>query len=471
MTRPDAPGGIHKENKVQITFTYDDGSQDTLPLEIRNWWAMNGQHKGAITTPFHWTGAGTKENANTVIFHMNIQVPHQLSGRRLTSITVPPAGKHNALHLFALSTVSAQEGSGPVVKPAFVRATRRWEDVDGRKAQVVEVALINLRSLTAIDDKRAWAGPQEVSLKGSSFKTIRPARVSRLIPGDQVTVDVLVEPTSESASFDGAEVVLSGGESHPVKVTGSHIVHDHTQWTAEQAEGHSAAKWFTDAKFGIFIHWGLFSVPAWADEGKYAEWYWHWQHTADVNGPGTYDHHLKTYGADFVYDDFIPMFQGEKYDPKEWVDLFADAGAKYFVFTTKHHDGYALFDAKATTNRTSLVMGPKRDFTRELFDAAEKHQPGLKKGAYYSMPEWYNPLYVPYGRDDGPLSFWGGPAKNAYDSSKVEEYHGHIDVGDYIEGLQVPHLEILAKDYGSDLIWGDIGMAVSGSAGTGAKTH
>jgi alpha-L-fucosidase len=92
-------------------------------------------------------------------------------------------------------------------------------------------------------------------------------------------------------------------------------------------------------------------------------------------------------------------------------------------------------------------------------DAAEKYQPGLYKGAYYSMPEWYNPLYVPYGRDDGALPFWGGPSKNPYNGT-VEEYTGHIDVGDYISGLQVPQLEILANDYNVDLIWGDIGMAV-----------
>jgi len=466
----DPRGGIHKENKVSITFNYDDGDSDVLPLEIRNWWAPNGQHKGAICTPFHWIGKGQKYNERTVIFHMPVHVPYSrgLAGRKLKSITLPTAGKHNALHLFALSYVPAArvEGDTPTlgdkVRPLRVVATRRWEDVSqGTKAQVVEVTVLNPLSLTALGNPKAWTSTLEVSLAGSSFQTVRPATISRLMPADRVLVEVPVIPTSSSSTFDDATLqIASEGNtvSFPVHLEGSQLVQDFTKWAVDEAEEHTAPKWFTDAKFGIFIHWGLYSVPAWADEGKYAEWYWYWQHTPKENGPGTYNYHLKTYGADFVYDDFIPMFTGDKFDAHKWVDLFAEAGAKYFVFTTKHHDGYALFDAKETTNRTSLHLGPKRDFTRELMDAADKYQPSLKKGAYYSMPEWYNPLYVAHGRDDGPLSFWGGPARNPY-NGKIEPYTGHIDVGNYIEGLQVPQLEILANDYGADLIWGDIGMA------------
>ncbi|BEI89659.1 uncharacterized protein CcaverHIS019_0210210 [Cutaneotrichosporon cavernicola] len=451
----DPRGGIHKENKVSITFNYDNGSEDVLPLEIQNWWATNGQQKGAICTPFHWEGRGSKFHERTVIFHMVVQVPYARASQVLKSVTVPKAGKHNALHLFALSYIPATRSVTTLqdkVKPGRVTATRRWEG----NAQVVEVVVLNPVSLAAVGDLDSWAKDLTVSLLGSSFKTVRGATISRLMPADQILVEVLVTPTNDSTSFDDAQLAVNDVVL-PVYVEGS-LVHEFTQWTAADAEQHTAPKWFSDAKFGIFIHWGLYSVPAWADEGKYAEWYWHWQHTADQNGPGTYNHHLKTYGADFTYDDFIPLFQGERFDPRHWVNLFADAGAKYFVFTTKHHDGYALFDAKETTHRTSLLLGPKRDFTRELMDAAQEFQPDLKKGAYYSMPEWYNPLYVKYGRDDGPLSFWGGPAKNAY-NGKVEEYTGHVDVGDYICGLQVPQLEILTNDYKVDLIWGDIGMA------------
>lgn len=77
-----------------------------------------------------------------------------------------------------------------------------------------------------------------------------------------------------------------------------------------------------------------------------------------------------------------------QWDAKAWVDLFADSGAQYFVLTTKHHDGFAMFDTKDTTHRNSLHYGPKRDVLKELFDAAKKYQPHLHRGTYFSLPEW-----------------------------------------------------------------------------------
>lgn len=79
----------------------------------------------------------------------------------------------------------------------------------------------------------------------------------------------------------------------------------------------------------------------------------------------TYQWHLDHYGPDVVYDDFIANFTASKFDPKEWVDLFAESGAKYFVPTTKHHEGFALFDMPSTvSNRTSVKLGPKRDLLK-----------------------------------------------------------------------------------------------------------
>lgn len=312
----------------------------------------------------------------------------------------------------------------------------------------------------------AWIDrPIRVELSGSTFKTVRAQSVARLMPGDTMVVELPVIPTSNSEEFEDAKlelVVDSHSWSIPVVTEGSNLVHDFTKWSTEDVDLHSAPAWFTRAKFGIFIHWGLYSVPAWADKaaGKYAEWYWYWLNAPKEHGRGTYDHHLTTYGADFEYDDFIPIFQGEKFDAKAWLELFTEAGAKYFVFTTKHHDGYALFDTEDTSHRNSVVMGPKRDFTKELLDTAEREYPHLKRGTYYSMPEWYNPLYKKYARPEDPLPFLGGPAHNPY-TGKEEPYTGHIDVGDYVSDLQVPQLQILVEKYTPDLLWGDIGMAVS----------
>ena len=108
-----------------------------------------------------------------------------------------------------------------------------------------------------------------------------------------------------------------------------------------------------------------------------------------------YDHQLDTYGPDVVYDDFFSNFTAENWDAKSWVDLIADAGAQYFVLTTKHHDGFALFDTEETTHRNSLHYGPKRDILKELFEAAKEYQPQLRRGTYFSLPEWVSTVLPP----------------------------------------------------------------------------
>ncbi|MDZ8117841.1 alpha-L-fucosidase [Pontiella sp. NLcol2] len=136
-------------------------------------------------------------------------------------------------------------------------------------------------------------------------------------------------------------------------------------------------EWFRDAKFGIFLHWGPYSVPAYGSE-KYPK-YMYYPTRGERNGMDIYSHHIKTYGdlSAFGYKDFIPLFKAEKFDATEWVNLFNDAGAKYVVPVAEHHDGFAMYDSKYT--RWNVVnMGPKRDTMRELADATRKA--GLKFG-------------------------------------------------------------------------------------------
>lgn len=99
-----------------------------------------------------------------------------------------------------------------------------------------------------------------------------------------------------------------------------------------------------------------------------------------------------------MYDDFFQNLTADAYDPKEWVDLIADAGANYFVQVSKHHDGYAIFDLPDNvTERTSVALYPHRNLLQELFDAATKYQPHLHRATYYSLPEWFHPDYKEYG--------------------------------------------------------------------------
>lgn len=163
---------------------------------------------------------------------------------------------------------------------------------------------------------------------------------------------------------------------------------------------------------------------------------------------------LETFGPDWNYDDGFPDFTAAAWDPREWVDLFADAGATYFVLTTKHHDGFALFDAGETSNRSSINYGPKRDIAQELFDAAATYQPTLKRGTYFSLPEWYNPDFGPYGfvqYDTVSSTSWVGiPALNPF-TNLTEPYTGKLPIGDFVEDLMYPQMKTLAYKYGSDI--------------------
>jgi alpha-L-fucosidase len=154
-------------------------------------------------------------------------------------------------------------------------------------------------------------------------------------------------------------------------------------------------QWFLDAKFGVFMHWGVYSVPAWGPVGEYAEWYWNHVEDKKPTNPW-WQFHKKNYGENFDYKDFAPRFTAELFDAKQWADLFARAGVKYVVPTSKHHEGFALWpsaEASRTWGRpwNSVEIGPKRDLIGELADATRAR--GLKFGFYYSLYEWFNPLW------------------------------------------------------------------------------
>jgi alpha-L-fucosidase len=130
----------------------------------------------------------------------------------------------------------------------------------------------------------------------------------------------------------------------------------------ESLQKYEAPAWYRDAKFGIFIHWGVYSVPAFG-----SEWYPRMMY---VEGSPEYKHHIATYGTQdkFGYKDFMPMFKAEHFDPAAWADLFKKAGAKYVVPVAEHHDGFAMYDS-GVSDWTAAKMGPHRDTTGELAKA------------------------------------------------------------------------------------------------------
>jgi alpha-L-fucosidase len=175
----------------------------------------------------------------------------------------------------------------------------------------------------------------------------------------------------------------ANGASTSLNITATYGIPTYNASKAS-VDKHESPNWFKNAKYGIFIHWGLYSVPAWGNTGaneSYAEWfvitlshtfffltadnrYW-FRQMNQTDKTQTYQYHLAHYGPNVVYDDFMTNFTANKFNPKDWVDLFADAGARYFVQVTKHHDGFAIFDTpRNVSERNSVKQKPHRDFLK-----------------------------------------------------------------------------------------------------------
>lgn len=222
---------------------------------------------------------------------------------------------------------------------------------------------------------------------------------------------------------------------------------------------HAVPEWFHDAKLGIFVHWGLYSVPAWAplateamkdaaakgDYGRlaptewmkanpYAEWY---LNTLLIEGSPTAIHHRQTYGSRFSYLDFIPEFNRaiRKWNPASMADAFLQAGARYVVLTTKHHDGFTLWPSRVVNPyRRPHQRAAARDLVGELSSAVRKH--GLQMGLYYSGGlDW---------------SFGGSPIVSILDlrrtNPETAEYAAYADA----------HWRELLSRYQPSILWNDI---------------
>ncbi len=196
----------------------------------------------------------------------------------------------------------------------------------------------------------------------------------------------------------------------------------------ESIDSRPVPEWFSDAKFGIFIHWGVFSVPAWgptdaAVYDKYAEWYWYklMEPSSKVNA-NFVEFHNKTYGEDFKYQDFVKDFTCEMFEPADWAKVFKESGAKYVVLTSKHHEGFTLWPSAHSWNWNAVDVGPHRDLAGDLINAVRAE--GLRMGYYYSLYEWYNPLYK-------------------------------SDVNKYVDEHMIPQMKELVNSYKPDIVWTD----------------
>lgn len=160
----------------------------------------------------------------------------------------------------------------------------------------------------------------------------------------------------------------------------------HDTW--ESLSGYQCPEWYRKAKFGIFIHWGIYSVPAFENE-----WY---SRNMYVQGGGAYEHHIKTYGEhkDFGYKDFIPMFTADRFDEDEWAELFKMAGAKYVIPVAEHHDGFQMYKSDIS-KWNAYEMGPKKDILGKLKAAVEKRDITLGASSH-RVEHWF---FMGHGKD------------------------------------------------------------------------
>jgi alpha-L-fucosidase len=203
--------------------------------------------------------------------------------------------------------------------------------------------------------------------------------------------------------------------------------------------------WYIDGKFGIFIHWGAYSVPAYGNE-----WY---PRNMYVAGSKEFRHHVETYGPQsrFGYKDFLPMFKAEQFDAAAWAKLFRESGARYVVPVAEHHDGFPMYDYDFT-EWSAAKMGPKRDVIGELAQAVRKE--GLVPGASSHRVEhwWFFDAGMKFDSDvrDPRYAAFYGPAKD----QKAAENQSAPPTREFLEDWLVRSCQIVDK-YQPQLIWFD----------------
>ncbi|MGA9639408.1 alpha-L-fucosidase [Flavobacterium sp.] len=242
----------------------------------------------------------------------------------------------------------------------------------------------------------------------------------------------------------------------------------------ESLKQHQTPEWFLDAKFGIYCHWGPYSVPEYKNE-----WYAHWMYVNKdnpeaKNGKASefYDHHVKTYGPldKFGYKDFIPMFKAEKFDPAAWADLFEKSGAKFAGPVSEHADGFAMWDSDLT-QWDAKEMGPKRDVMGELAKEIRKRNMKFiatfhRQWLYGWFPTWdkttdasdpkYAGLYGPKV-NKGDFQYPKNPKEMDANSTRFYPVGDDQFNKEWLDRLK----EIINK-YDPDLVWFDNKMDVIG---------
>lgn len=222
-----------------------------------------------------------------------------------------------------------------------------------------------------------------------------------------------------------------------ILISAQTIASQHDTMTWDELDSLPLPSWYGDAKFGIFIHWGLFSVPGYLSPWFQSYWQGHW--SSPYGNYSDYENFVnRTERKNFAYADYAHRFTAELYNPDYWAEMFSKSGAQYVVLTSKHHEGYCMWnstDVATTWNWNVMDVGPRSDLLGRLARAIKNTSSAstgkqLKFGIYHSLLEFFNPLY----RND---------QKNNYTTQM------------FVDAKALPELHDLVNKYKPDLLWSD----------------
>lgn len=220
--------------------------------------------------------------------------------------------------------------------------------------------------------------------------------------------------------------------------------------TGKSIDSHKCPEWFIDAKLGIFVDWGPWSIASWCPYVKGVRLYPDWYEYRCRTDAKTIKYHEKNWGKDFKSDHLLSLFRGDKFDAPALMKTFKACGAKYVVPFLKHHSGFCLWDCSYTFRDTADGVA-RRDFAKEMSDACRAE--GLKFGFYTSQAgEWEYPIL----QDDGSVKISLNSAKLVPYSPDMEwRCSGKVAVKDFVHEYIVPQSVEFIDKYDPDILWND----------------
>jgi alpha-L-fucosidase len=226
---------------------------------------------------------------------------------------------------------------------------------------------------------------------------------------------------------------------------------------------HVTPQWLKDAKFGIYTHWGIYSVPAF---GPNATWY---PYEMYRDGTPQFAHHVQTYGhpSRFGYKDFIPLFTGEKFDAGEWAELFKQAGAQFAGPVGEHHDGFAMWDSQLTPWNAAR-MGPKRNVVKELSEAIRRQDMRFMVAMHHAENWWFFPHWrKEFDTADPRYAGLYGPAHNLEwadgmpaTTHREREWDLQAKPDKGFLDTWLGKIREVVDGYSPDLLWFDFGLGL-----------